>query len=67
MSTLLEVLKLFNPVYIQISKFFAGLTDRQIDRLTDKTDCLTPSRMRAWGKYKHINVFRFKTSPLLVE
>ena len=36
-----------NPIYIQISKFFTGLTDR----LTDKTDCLTPLHMRAWGNY----------------
>jgi len=34
---------LFNPVYIQISKFFTGLTD--------KTDCLTPSHMRALGNH----------------
>ena len=37
--------KLFSLVYIQIFKFFTGLRDRQ----TDKTNCLTPSRMHAWG------------------
>ena len=39
----------FNPANVLISNFFTGQTDRLTDWQTDKTDCLTPLRMRARG------------------
>ena len=55
--------KSFNPVYIQISKFFTGQTDWQMD----KTNCLTPSRMRTRGnEWYHHNTVSYCPTPWAV-
>ena len=43
-----HIQQLFNPVNVLISKFFTG----QTDRLTDKTDYLTPLLHAPWGVIK---------------
>ena len=57
-----QLWKSFNPVYIQISKYFTGLTDRLTDRLqtsqlslTDRlTERLTDGQNRLPNPFAHV-------------
>ena len=62
LSALVNPWKSFNPVYIQISKYFTGLTDRLTDRLqtsqlslTDRlTERLTDGQNRLPNPFAHV-------------
>jgi len=57
MSMLLSVLKtVFNLVYIQISKFFTGLTNWQTNKLTDGQNQLLNPFKHAHAGSNYINI-----------